>query len=622
MRKNERKKSDKARGAKRTRLKVIIMGALLGAAYAALAARLAQLMIFSDARVEEYAERQSRGSVRISLPRGQIYDRNMRQLAVSVDMPSVYVNPRKIRDPDAAARKLAGLLEPERPSARARVYRKLKRAMAARKDKSFVWVRRKAPPDVKERIKAADIPGVGFVNESKRFYPKRGMAAKIIGFCGIDNQGLSGLEYRYDDVIRPVKGRFTVLKDALGRPLSMPDVLDVMEKSAPYDLILTIDERIQYIAERALERRVRELGASRGVAIVMNPVTGEILAVAEQPEFNPNNFARYDAKERRLMAVSEALEPGSTFKIFVAAAAIEEGVTDVSDVIDCEDGRYMVGGHYFNEANYHRYGLLPLADVIAKSSNIGAIKLAERMGPKVLRGRLESFGFGSRTGVDLPGESPGLLRPVSEWSLTSLPSISFGQEVAVTPIQLITGALVFANGGLLVRPYVVKAFSRDGRIVKEVEPEVRRRVVSASTARKIKDMMIEVVENGTGKLAAAPGFTVAGKTGTAQKVDPLTRTYSKTKFLSSFAGFFPAEDPRLAILVMIDEPEGAAWGGTVAGPVFSEIAVRAARILRIPSAKTDVYQIDWGKLTRKDGAGPDETGTAGAARERGLDETS
>ncbi|MGK7345073.1 MAG: peptidoglycan D,D-transpeptidase FtsI family protein [Candidatus Nitrospinota bacterium M3_3B_026] len=621
MRKNKREKADRP-SAGPARLKVVIMGVVLGMAYVVLVARLAQLMMFSDEKVERYSERQSRGSVRISLPRGQIYDRNMRQLAVSVDMPSVYINPVKTPNPAAAARKLAALLEPENPSTRARVYRKLKRSITRRRDRSFVWVRRKVPPAVKDRIKAADIPGVGFVKESKRFYPKRDIAAKIVGFCGIDNQGLSGLEYRYDEVIRPVKGRFTVLKDALGRPLSMPDALDVVEESAPYDLVLTIDERIQYIAEKALERRVNELGAASGVAIVMSPATGRILAIAEQPEFNPNNFARYDAKRRRLMAVSEAWEPGSTFKIFVAAAALEEGVTDVNDVIDCEDGRYMVGGHYFNEANYHRYGLLPLADVIAKSSNIGAIKLAERMGPEVLRKRLESFGFSSKMGVDLPGESPGLLRPVSEWSLTSLPSISFGQEVAVTPIQLITGMCVFANGGLLVRPHVVRYFARDGHVVREVEPEIRRRVVSASTARKIKDMMIEVVENGTGKRATVPGFTVAGKTGTAQKTDPHTRTYSRTKFLSSFAGFFPAEEPRLAILVMIDEPEGVAWGGAVAGPVFSEIAARAARILRIPSAKTDVYQIDWGKLTRKDGMRPDETGATGAAGERDRDEIS
>lgn len=559
-------------------------------------------MMYSDSRVEEYAERQGLGSVKIHLPRGDIYDRNMREMAVSIEMASVYLNPRRVADPEKVAGVLARLLEPENARARSGVYKRLVKSIKKRKGKSFMWVRRKVPPQTQARIKSAKLPSVGFVKESKRFYPKRDTAAKIIGFCGIDNQGLSGLEYRYDKVIRPVSNRFTVLKDALGRPVSMPEALTIAREAMPFDLVLTIDERIQYIAEKALERQTLKFDAASGVAIVMNPFTGEILAIAEQPKYNPNNFAKYAADWRRLRAVSNAVEPGSTFKLFVAASALEEGVIDLDDLIDCENGRYRVAGHTFKEALNHKYKLLTLPEVIAHSSNIGAIKLAESLGPQLLRKYLTAFGFGEKAEVDLPGESPGLLRPVSEWSLTSLPSISFGQEVAVTPIQLITGVSVFANGGYLLRPHLVKAYMRADEVVRAVKPEVVRRVVSASTAMKIKKMMVNVVREGTGKQASVPGFTVAGKTGTAQKIDPETRAYSDDKFLSSFVGFFPAEEPRLAILVMIDEPKGVAWGGAVAGPVFSEIALRSARVLRIPSTNMDVYEIDWDRLTGKSAA--------------------
>jgi len=556
------------------------------------------LTLFSDERIEEFSEKQKFGSINLHMPRGLISDRNMNDLAVSISLRSIYANPRKIKNYHAVAKTLAGKIEPKSKIRRDKLRKKLEKRFNKSREKYFVWVKRKVAPETYISVKAASITGVGFVKESRRFYPKRDIAAKIIGFCGIDNQGLYGLEYRYDQIIHPVETKTIVRKDARGRPISMPANFDIATSLKPYDLALTIDERIQYISEKALERRVMTTGAKGGVVIVMNPHTGEILAMAEQPKFNPNNYSSYKSGSWKPLGVSQSVEPGSTFKLFVAAAALEEKMVTPNETINCENGRYEVGGKYFKEAQNHRFNKLALWEVIAKSSNIGAIKVAEKLGPETLYKHLRSFGFGELTNIDLPGESKGLLRPTSKWSLTSLPSISFGQEVAVTPIQLATGISAFANGGYLVRPRLVKALMRDGKVVKTIKTEIVRRPLSESTANSITDMMIQVVRNGTGKKGAVPGFTVAGKTGTAQKIDPVTRTYSEDKFLSSFVGFLPAHNPRLVILVMIDEPVGVVWGGSVAGPVFAEVASRSARILRIPGAGNEIYEIDWSRMLK------------------------
>ena len=596
-----RKNSGEKNGVKkpgRYKLRVALIAVFLGVWAIAICARLTQLMIFGDARVDEYSEKLHFGNLNVHLPRGFIFDRNFNELAVSIDMNSVYINPRQLENPVRSVRKIAQLVEPDDQQAQKEVYKNVMRTINARKNKSFVWVRRKVPQETYEKIKSEDIAGVGFIKESKRFYPKRDIASKIIGFCGVDNQGLYGIEYGYDQMIRPMNSRFLVLKDALGRPISMPDAIAVTEKSAPADIVLTIDERIQYITEKALERQVIKSQAKSGIAIVMDPYTGEILAMAEQPRFNPNMYNKYSAEMIKPQAAARAMEPGSTFKIFVAAAALDEKLVSPEEVIDCENGSYNVGGHDFKEAHHGRYGMLTVEEILAKSSNIGAIKMGERLGSKTLNKYLKSFGFGGKTEVDLPGEIPGLLRPVSDWSATSLPSVSFGQEVSVTPIQLITGLSALANGGYLVRPHFVRAWLRNGEVVKVIGREVVGKPISAATARLMTEMLKSVVERGTGEKAAIPGFSVAGKTGTAQKIDPVTRTYSQNRHIASFMGYFPAEEPRLSILVMIDEPKGVEWGGAVAGPVFSEIGARAARALRIPPAGSELYEIDWDKMKR------------------------
>ncbi len=564
--------------------------------FSALGGRLVQLSFFTDERVERYSKRQGAGDVKIHLPRGIIYDRNMNELAVSIKTHSVYLDPAKVKDIEKTVTALTKILEPSDVKARHKKEERLINTVQRKRNRRFVWVKRKIDPAHYTKIKAANLKGVGFVKESRRYYPKRDVAARIVGFCGIDNQGLHGLEVYYDDVIGPRTSKFNVLKDALGRPVSMPDAMTIAEESEPVDLVTTVDERIQYVAEKALERKVTQVGAKGGIAIVMESATGQVLAMAEQPKFNPNSYKKYKKGMYKSTSVTNAVEPGSTFKVFVTAAALEERLFKPYSVVNCENGKYRVAGHVFKEANYQRHKDLTVAEIIQKSSNIGAIKIAEALGEDRLMKYLKKFGFGSKSGVDLPGENSGLLQPVSAWSKTTLPSISFGQEVGVTPLQLIVGLNVFANDGYKVKPHFVKTLLRNEKPIPNQPVISATKVVSGATVAQIREMMTNVVKNGTGKRGAVPGFEVAGKTGTAQKIDPATRAYSKDKFLSSFFGFFPAENPKLTILVMIDEPVGLAWGGHIAGPVFAEIAARASRILRIPPSGSEVYEVDWRRI--------------------------
>lgn len=580
------------------RIRVWAVLFFLGAWFVGLAGRLTQLMALGDERVEEYAENLHFGNLDVILPRGSIYDRALNEMAVSVDVNSIYINPRVMGPQAVAVKAIVKELEPVDIDARNALYKHIFSDIKKGRGRSFIWVRRKVDDETAGRVKRLGLPGVGMRKESKRYYPERDIASKIIGYCGMDNQGLYGIEQAYNKEMRPVSSRHVVFKDALGRPVSMPEDLSMPGKTGPRDLKLTIDERIQYITENALKKQTVQTGAKSGVALVMDPHTGEILAMAEYPQFNPNQRSNFSALAARPRGVEDAVEPGSTFKLFTAAAALEEKLIMPDEILDCENGQYKAGGYEFKEAHKNKYGKMTVAEVIAKSSNIGAIKIGEKLGQKKLYSYLSKFGFGRKTGIDLPGESSGLLRPVREWSATSLPSISFGQEVSVTPMQLGVALSSIANGGFLIRPHFVKAYMRNGETTMTVEPETMGRPISRVTAELVKEMMKGVtLEGGTGKKAAIPGFVVAGKTGTAQKMDPHTKTYSLDRHLASFAGFFPADAPRLVIVVMIDEPRGVEWGGAVAGPVFSEIGMKAARVLRIPSSLTDVYEINWGKLT-------------------------
>jgi len=560
--------------------RLAVVSILLAVFGLALAGRLVHLQIFQHDQLLSQARKQYLRTVEITTGRGHIYDRNRNLLATNIDVESVYIHPREIFDPERTASTLSTLLKLDKAGVLEKV----------RSDKHFVWIKRKGRIDEVARLKQLDLPGVGFIKESKRFYPRRHLEASTLGFVGLDNQGLAGIEHEQHALLKGKKLRKVVEKDARGRYLQAG--LDEEAVRRNRDLVLTLDEVIQFHAEQELKKQVREYEAKSGLVIVMDPNDGGIYALASYPGFNPNNFAAYPREVWKNPAVANAYEPGSIFKPIVAAAALEEGIARPNDIFFCENGDYEVGGVQIGEAANHRFGWLSLQNIITKSSNIGAIKVAEKLGPNLFHEYIRSFGFGSRLGVDLPGETPGQLRNVSDWSGLSLASISFGHEISVSPMQMAAAMAPIANGGTLLKPHVTHEVLKHGKTVEAPGRQVIRRVLTRHTSRQMVDILKRVVKSGTGKQADIDGFEVAGKTGTAQKIDPETRTYSTSAYLASFIGFVPADAPRLVILVMIDEPQKSYWGGEVAAPVFKRLAEKTLRYLRVPSAKERVFVLD------------------------------
>jgi cell division protein FtsI (penicillin-binding protein 3) len=405
------------------------------------------------------------------------------------------------------------------------------------------------------------------------------MLSHVLGFANIDNQGQEGLERRYDAQLRGERGRLVVERDAFGGSV-FPKELNYVAPSPGNDLVLTIDEVIQYVAEQEIEEVVARTRAASGIAIVVEPKTGAILALAVRPTFDPN-APKGDANLWRNRAIGDSYEPGSTFKLVAAAAALEEKLATPDELIFGEDGQFVVENTVVHD--HDKNGWMTFAQIIQKSSNVGMIKVAQRLGPDKLARYINAFGFGQKTDVDLGGEQRGLTKEPQAWGRRTLASIAMGQEIGVTPLQLMMAVSAIANGGALMRPFVVSEVRTPaGKTVARFEPVVRRRPISVETARVMTDILRGVVlPGGTGTLAAVPGYDVAGKTGTAQKADPLTGGYSATRTVSSFAGFLPADDPKLCILVMVDEPRTVHWGGTVAAPVFQRIAAQAVRHLGI-----------------------------------------
>lgn len=535
--------------------------------FAVIFARFLQLQVIESPSLKRIAERQHKKIISLTPQRGTIYDREMRELALSIDSLSLYAHPGRVDDPHRAASTIS--------RATGKGYRRVVKALST--NRPFVWIKRELSDREVERLKGLDIEGIGFVRESKRVYAKPPIAPHVIGFAGIDSQGLEGIELYYDSYLRSEKSRLYGYKDARGREIFY-NGLD--RKQRGYDLVLTIDSNIQYIAQKALREAVERYRAKSGFVIVMDPNTGEILAMANEPSFDPNSFFRASPSMWRNRAITDIFEPGSTFKVFLAAAAIEEGKVRPSSRFYCEKGAYRVADRIFHD--YKRFGWLSFSEVLQYSSNIGAIKIAERLGVETFYRYLRLFGFGVKTGIDLPGEASGILRSGDRWTKVDLASIAFGQGVSVTGIQLLTAFSAIANGGYLLRPFVVKRIvSPDGRIVKEVTPYIRRRVISEETARTLSRILRKVVDEGTGSNASVEGYTVAGKTGTAQKVDSIRGGYLKDRYISSFIGYAPVEHPRISILVVIEEPEGSFYGGEVAAPVFREIAGRVLPYLGI-----------------------------------------
>jgi cell division protein FtsI (penicillin-binding protein 3) len=568
------------------RPRVILVFVFLCLGLVAILGRLFTLQIRDQRGLAERAQRQYQRLVSLTRQRGVITDRNGRELAVSLQAPSVFAQPGAVADPDGAAAALAAVLG----LSRAQILEKL------RADRPFVWIARRLEPSQGEAVDRLNLKGIGLVAESRRYYPRQELAAHLLGFVGLDERGLEGVEYQYDAVLGGKPRWVVAAQDALGR-LVFRDEPEA-EGRETHDLALTIDEVIQYIAERELERAVARSRARAGTVLVMDPRTGEVLAMANWPTFNPNTYQQAPPAARRNRASADTFEPGSGFKVILAAAALEEGVVRPGDRLHGEDGAIAVGGVTIRD--HDRYGWLTFEEVLVHSSNVGAIKVGLRLGKTHYYHYISGFGFGSLTGLDLPGEAVGLIRRPQKWSAVSLGALSIGQEIAVSPLQLLTAFAAVANGGELVRPFVARALRRpEGTTARTFEPLRLRRVISPETARALTTALQGVVREGTGKAAAVEGYAVMGKTGTAQKADPATGRYSSHKVVASFLGALPAEDPRLAILVVIDEPQvrAYAWGGAIAAPTFREIAREAMKYLRVPSAPP-AEQPSSGKVVR------------------------
>ncbi len=555
------------------RARILWIFLLLFMSLGGIAAKLFFLQVRQGDRLAERALKQYERHLPIVSRRGTIYDRTGRELAVSLKVTSVFAQPAAVEDAAGTAAALAPLLRQSAGEILARLTT----------DKPFVWLQRQLDPPKADAISDLNLKGIGLFPESRRYYPRQELAAHVLGMVGLDDRGLEGLEHQYDDLLGGQPQFVVAQQDALGR------IIFRQEEPEPqrpiFDVTLTIDEVLQYITERELQRAVERSRAKAGTAIVMDPWTGEILALANQPTFDPNLYKQTSSAARRNRAATDAFEPGSVFKVILMAGALEEGVVRPSDQFYGENGAIEVGRTTIRD--HEKYGWLTAQEILIHSSNVGAIKIGQKLGKSLYYHYISSFGFGSLTGLDLPGETPGLMRRPKGWSALSLPVLSLGQEISVTPVQIATAFAAVANGGNLVRPHVVRALrAPDGLLQRQVEPVVIRRVISAETAQTLFGILRGVVEEGTGKEAALAEYTVAGKTGTAQKMDPATGRYSHQKVVASFVGAVPAEAPRLVILVLIDEPEILRWGGSIAAPAFREIARDAMKYLQVPPSPT------------------------------------
>jgi cell division protein FtsI (penicillin-binding protein 3) len=560
---------------RQVRLRLMLTGLLVTLWALAVGIRLVQLQVLERAFFDRQAARQSERTLNLDARRGPILDRNGRELAVSVDAESIYAVPQDVADPARTAATLGRALGAD-AGQRREILAQIQR------NRAFVWIKRKVDPSTARAVRDLQLDGIGFLTENRRYYPKRELASHVLGYVGVDNTGMSGIEYSFEGLIRGRAAKVVVRTDARRRPVGHTE----KPSTEGHAVVLTIDESIQHLAERELDRAVAETGSIMGIGIVLEPRTGEILALANRPTFNPNRFSAYTSASWRNRAVTDNYEPGSIFKVITAAAALQEKVIDPDEVLDCGRGTIEIAGQQIND--HAVFDQLRFRDVIAKSSDIGMIRVAQRLGRESFNRYVRDFGFGAPTGIDLPGEAGGLLRPPAKWSALSLPSMSFGQEVGVTAVQMAMAVGAIANGGYLMKPLVVRRIEDpQGGVVKEFRPVAVRRVVDPSTIDVLTDLMRGVVREGTGKRAAITGYSVAGKTGTAQKIDA-SGHYSMVDHVASFVGFAPATSPALVVLVSLDSPKGLRnQGGDVAAPVFARICEQALQLLAVPPEDPD-----------------------------------
>lgn len=548
---------------KSLKIRVVAIGIVLVIAYIALGVKLVWIQLFDHEKYSKLAEAQHNKRIELTAHRGTILDCKGRKLAESLILCSVFANPAEIEEKAMTAHLLAKTLRLDA----AQVLKLLK------KEKKFVWIKRKITEDEAAAIKKLNLQGVGCREETNRFYPNGMLCSQVVGFVDIDGKGLEGIELAFDNILSGESGYRWLQRDARQRHLSTLGG-ETQPPRHGDGVALTIDAVIQTIVEDELRKAYETYKPISAIAVVMVPSTGEILAMANLPSYDPNFFWRYFPDEWRNRAVTDCYEPGSLLKPVVASGALEYGLATPEDVFFCHNGTYKIGKRTLHDV--HEYGRLTLAEILIKSSNIGMAKLGMLMGQEKLYHHLRKFGFGEKTNVELPGESSGVVRPLRKWSYYSVTSIPMGHEITVTPLQILTAFCAIANGGELLRPRIVRTVTEnDGKKIKKgfVEPVKIRRVMSSTVANDTMTPILSmVVKEGTGKKADMPEYEVAGKTGTAQKLLPGGRGYSSSKYVSSFIGYAPANHPEICVLVMLDEPRGGAYyGGTVAAPVVREI---------------------------------------------------
>ncbi len=538
-------------------------------AFGLIESRLYQLQIVQHQEFSEKAKKEQVRVINILSERGIIYDKNLQPLAINVSSYSLYAHPGRISQPQILADALCPILKADKSS----ILKKLT------KDRVFVWLERKLSLREKREIENLNLPGIGFVEERKRFYPQREIASHILGFVGVDNQGLSGIEYYYNDKLKGEKGRLLLKEDALGHKIPFTEMV-LKEMAVGKNIVLTIDSTVQSIVEQELFLALEQTKAVSVEALFMNPQTGEIIALANKPDYDPNSYSHYSSYSVRNRVVQSLYEPGSTFKAVTASALLNKGVMDMESKIYCNEFLQVADRTFSDWKRFEKE--MSFAQVIYNSSSIGTIKAALKMGKKTLYQYITLFGFGKRTGIDLPGEARGILRSPSQWSSTDLPCISIGQGIAVTPLQMVVALCGVVNGGKLLKPYIVKSIlDSQGKIVLQNHPVVIREAISSFTSERVRKILNGVVREGTGKKSQVEGYSIGGKTGTAQIPSPGKMGYFPNKYIASFMGFAPVGNPEIAGIVLIKEPTGVYWGGEIAAPVFGKILQRILPYLNI-----------------------------------------
>jgi cell division protein FtsI (penicillin-binding protein 3) len=550
----------------------------------AVVARLGYLQLFRYREFLERANRQQERIIEVSPMRGPIYDRNGRELAMSIPVDSCFADPAEITDPEMVAHLLSHILGTPADE----IQQKLAES------RSFVWIARKITPEQAARIEALNLRGIYFQKENKRFYPEHSLAAAVLGYVDVDEHGLGGVEYSLDKEIRGRPGRLLVLADARRQWVDQSET----PSDAGDTVVLTIDQTIQYIAEKALADGIERTHAKGGSVVVQDPNTGQLLAVANWPTFDPNDAHAYPPDDFIDRTVSSAYEPGSIFKTILFSSAFQEGVVQPDQIVDCQMGSILVAGRLIHD--HKAYGLLSVAQILEDSSDVGSIKIALRLGAPKYYQYIRSFGFGQPTGIELPGENRGLVRPLGEWTATSVGYIAIGQEVSVTPVQMVSAESAIANGGTLRKPQIIRQVLRGGQLVMQGNPDPRR-VIDEGTAATVRNIMQQVILVGTGKGFAQPvGYTAGGKTGTAQKIDPATGRYSRTEYNASFIGFAPINNPAVTVLVNLDSPTGGSHeGNATAGPIFKQVVEQVLAYLNVPHDAPEMPALEKASLKTK-----------------------